>query len=361
MSAVATPRHTDLAAAARGAVRWFAAQLQALFPRAAAWWHGTDHGKLMRLGDRSVQLYGARGTAHDAPLLELDTDLAGLGEQQVNELRLACGTAAVDLVLAPSMVLQMHLWLPQSVARSRGAIELVLQRESPLMPQVIAFDWRECARAARPGHVDVAVWMCRREHIGAAVQRLGACGVRVGRVGVEREDGPLGLAQVLWRAQASGRFLAGWSSRQRLVVAALALAVVVPMASGAAAAWLARGERARTQELVTVLREQTAINARLDEAVRARQGLDHLLREPRASLLLDDLARVLPQSAWLVRLEFNAGAIKAAGWTTDAAAVEHALRDAPLWRDARVLVRAPQRATPSPVYFELAATFAGRP
>lgn len=361
MSAAGRRWHTDLARPASGLARWFAAQLQALFPRAVGWWHDADHAKLLRLGDRSVQLYGARGAAREAPVLEFDTDLAGLGEQQVNELRLACGTAAVDLVLPPSTVLRMHLWLPQSVARSRGAIELVLQRESPLMPHVIAFDWRVWARATRPGHVDVAVWMCRREHIGAAVRRLGACGVRVGRVGAEAEDGPPGLAQVLWRAQPSARFLARWSSRQRMVLAALALAVVLPIATGAAAAWLARDERARTQKLVTVLREQTAINARLDEAVRARRGLDHLAREPRASVLLDDLARVLPQSAWLVQLEFNAGAIQAAGWTTDAAAVEHALRDAPLWRDARLLVRTPQRATSLPVYFELTATPAGRP
>lgn len=116
--------------------------------------------------------------------------------------------------------------------------------------------------------------------------------------------------------------------RPALAIAAILL-VTVPFATAYRIHVAARASIAATNEAAKVAHKSSAARNQLDALIASRSFLPDRLRGPRAIEVLDALSRLVPDTAWLVRLEIRPEEATISGFTSDLPSLLQQLGTAP--------------------------------
>jgi general secretion pathway protein L len=283
----------------------------ALHTGADRWFVEVD-GARCRLGNR------AEGARVPAVMHEFDLDAPSAppaGGARAFLRRAAAQPAQGVLVSRRAMALSKELTLPIAVeANLRGAIELQLDRLCPYRTEEIYLGVEAIGRDLEKGRVYVRFTVAPRAAFDAALQALGAWGLRPAlaecfdQAGAWRSVTLKGTLTDVAVRRPAGRVHRG------LVTLTVSLALGAPAVPfvkrwQAVAALEAELEIARA-----AAQESSAILTRLQERFAApHYVVERRQRQPPAIEIVNELARTLPDDAWLQGLEVSDVAVNLQG------------------------------------------------
>lgn len=242
------------------------------------------------------------------------------------------GSRAV-LLLPGQEVLVRRLRLPAAIeSRLRESLALRIDRDMPLRPDLVCFDFAVVARDAQAGMLDVDLAIARRARIEEWEQRLRAMGVRPAAIGTR--FGANGASQVnfLHRRADSPDVGRGRSRFDRPLVAAAALMAV---AAVALIGWQFRAERRAMDEAIAAVRAaaesaQADRQKLLEYVETARELRANLERAPVSATLADLSGRIAPHS-WIQMFQLRGDEVRLSGIGPNAPALVAELQQSPLF------------------------------
>jgi general secretion pathway protein L len=243
---------------------------------------------------------------------------------------------AVELRLASERIVSRELTLPETSRDYLGSIiRNQLERLTPWAAERVVFDYAPVGRAdARPGQIAVRVVATAREIVEASVARLAAAGVTA--VAVGSADEPLDRPSRIDLAGGRNARVKASARRIRFALFAWASAVVV---AGSFAVWRV----ADANNAAATIAAEIAQNRRVVDAAIARNvasgGAQPIIARRQAEtpmvVLLDDLARLLPDGTYLTELGLDNGEVRLAGVSDQAPALIALLQDSPELTEVR--------------------------
>jgi len=261
----------------------------------------------------------------------------------------------VVLELQADEALTRPLHLPRGAARNLGSIlkhEVV--RQSPIDAQSIYYDYHVTGRGTEG--VDVALRIIRREPVDALLQLCREAGVAVSAVIFE---GDTRLAE--------GTFPTDLAATRHLRLAPrmvpMLMGILLVLLAGLALSIYLRGETAAAdlQDRVDAARggamAVAALQHNLDDAHRQAAFLAQQKRNPATVAVLADVARLLPDGAWLYELEINGGEIRLHGFSNQAASLIALFDASPDFADAQFRSPLMQGPAPNSQRFDLSMRF----
>lgn len=343
----------DLPLVLRSFWRWWLGQLRALLP-----------GRLQRALPRVPSLTQVHVEPEAWHFMSPDQAIAGFRVDPAlpdRDLAAQILAAAPSFSLAPVVVvvpaaraLRRRVELPLMQERQvQQAVSLQVDRLTPFAAGSAWLATRVAARDAVDGRLVADCVFVPRSAVEAVGQRLARLGVAVARIDVAGDDGaPLGISLVdPAEAPAARRIPRG----------------TILMALLAAASWWLAGsmlERARTQEIemwqarIEALRPLAArsigLRSRL-EALAAPAALAAAHRPDATLSLLEELDRLLPDTAHLATLELEGQRLRLSGAASDAAQLIPRLEASPRLREVKFAAQVMRVAGSNADRFEIGA------
>lgn len=244
----------------------------------------------------------------------------------------------VSLRLPFAACFERKLDLPSTARGDIGRIlELELERATPFRLKDVYTAFHVNGRNAQTGNLDVRQLVVKRSTVDDATAELTAAGVEISRVDCWAADGsgPLPV-DFLDRRSAGGAEPAG-GTRLAKVMAGAALV----LALSAAGIAIARHEGALEQleqETANIRARAEAVRQGLDRSQSAQSEIDAVnslkSAAPPVVRILDELTRILPDTAWLTDLRIDADKIDIAGLAKPAAALIPAFEHSAFFTDA---------------------------
>jgi general secretion pathway protein L len=266
------------------------------------------------------------------------------------------------LVLSPGNFLTRRIELPRAAEENlRQAIAYQLNRYTPFKSSEVYFDYRVLKRALGEDALLVQIAVAPKTRIDPPLGLLAKAGVRPAAVvladDLSAERMPLNLLPLERRAKTALRI-----NTTNALLAALAL-ILIAAASA-----------------LPVLQKRQAIAAlkpQVERAKRDAEGADRLRKEldslvqvydfllqrkhtnPAATIVIDELSRLLPDGTWLQQLNFRSHPkgweIQIQGETTVSSRLPSIIEDSPLFRDASFKSPLVKGQTPASERFQLGA------
>jgi len=324
---------------------WWGGELAALVPPALR--PGArflDDTTFVEIEDKRVRLKRYR----DGRLQDLDAlDLAALPPaEQPLELRAWLSRCvptpeALALILRPGDALARRIELPRAAEENLGqAIAFELNRYTPFQANEVYFDYRVAKQKIGASDLTLQIAVTPKARVDPALSMLRQAGASPAAVvlgdDLHAERMPLNLLPPERRPVRAARI-----SRSNTLLAALAailfgLALAVPV-------WQKQQVVAALEPLVDSARRQaegaSRLKAELDTMVQTH---DFLLQRkhsyPAATVVIDELTRVLPDGTWLQQLNLRSHPkgweIQLQGETTISSRLARVIDDSPLFRDA---------------------------
>lgn len=240
------------------------------------------------------------------------------------------------LVLPAEITLSHAVRLPPlASADVAAALELQLQSLSPLPVEQIVWGWR--VDTVLDDVLEITVAFAPRAHVQAYLERLGVVGQEAALEVWVDAAGPVvmnGFGEGL-RAQAR-------RSQRRGVLALVALAVALAMLLSVAHFWQLRSRVFDAQEQFAAMQTRAApFVAARDSLMRANDRVQaigtYIGARPDVPRLLLTLTELLPDNAWLARMDVEGRKVRITGQSGDAAGLMEALRAHPQFSQIRAL------------------------
>ncbi len=242
----------------------------------------------------------------------------------------------VILRLPGDRVLRKPMELPLAAARNlRQILTFELDRQSPLDPAQVRFDYRIVKRDKPAKKITVELRIVKRQSIEQAVALCRLLGLEPRSLGFHGEA----------PAMASGAFLAGepkpstrrWLQR-RAAAALMGLAGLLSLAmlltaldrqQARADAIAARLTHARAQAQATerLRKDIAALAARAEFLPREKQ-------RPLIVKVIEEVTRLLPDDSWLVQLDLSGSEVHLRGYSASAPALIGLFDGSPLFTNA---------------------------
>ena len=244
----------------------------------------------------------------------------------------------VVLAVSTDRVLRRRLSLPAAAERRlRDVVRYELERLTPLRPEQLLFQAAAVGRGEQGG-IEVEVTLVPRAAAEAGLAQLQRAGVQP--IAVEIADG---AAPVRLPLDEPGDASPARFARPALLVAATLLAILVaPLLARTVQLWLLEREVAElapeASRLGAVLAELDALQAKADHAARRKADA------PMATVILEALARLLPDDTHLTDLRFDGATVELVGRSRNASALIPLLEESPHFSGAQfrsALVREP--------------------
>ncbi|MBE0623371.1 MAG: hypothetical protein IH606_01040 [Burkholderiales bacterium] len=324
---------------------WWSGELASLLPLALR--PGAqflDQATFVEIEGKRVRLKRYRG----GRLQDLDAlDLAQLpAAEQPLELRAWLGRSvaapdALALILHPGDALVRHIHLPHAAEENlRQALAFELNRYTPFQANEVYFDYRLAQGATGGRELSLQIAVAPRTRVDPALSLLVQAGARPAAVvlgdDLRAECLPLNLLPPERRPKRAPRISASNTALAALAVilAGIALSLPVWQKQQAIAALTPLVERARGQA-----EGASRLRTELDALVQTH---DFLLQRkhgyPAATVVIDELTRVLPDGTWLQQLSLRSHPkgweIQIQGETTISSRLARVIDDSPLFRDA---------------------------
>lgn len=248
------------------------------------------------------------------------------GTEAAAMLRRLAGARWDEIVLrlGGDAVLATELRLPRAAARNLAAvIPFEIERATPFAIADAAYDYAVVKEEAE--WITVRLQVAPKAEIAAAAARLAPAGIAADRV-LAGDDADLDrfgslLPPALRPAPRSAGRRAGWA----IAALALAAAVVSPFAQIEAA------RRALKAELTGLPRGAgDAARGGDSNADRARRAAAARAATPPVSLLLEEMAKLLPDDAWAVQFNWSERQVEIEGVSRSAAQLVPRLEASPL-------------------------------
>ncbi|MBA4742638.1 MAG: hypothetical protein H2060_08020 [Azoarcus sp.] len=229
-------------------------------------------------------------------------------------------------VLPPEIVLSNECRLPQLSERDiADALLLQLQTLSPLPITDIVWGWR--IDAVHDDALDISVAFAARSHVDAYLERMGLHGANEGL----EVWADVGGEAVLLRGFGEAARRDALKARRRKIVALslLALTMLALLAVSHFAQVRSRVFDAQQQFVALQAQAGPYVDAR-DALVRANEqaGAIDTALDARVDLpwLIATLTEILPDSAWLARMDVEGRTVRILGQAADAAGLMESLR-----------------------------------
>jgi len=243
----------------------------------------------------------------------------------------------LEVLIREQHVVLRRLTLPLAAQDSlRDAVGLELDRSSRFQVHEVYFDCSVVGtdRDAKTITVDVAIVL--RAHVNEIVTMLRAAGLSPSAVSARRNGGERSGVTFLRASTKPKTTIA-----RVLTIALMLLVLALDVAAAYVPLWVK----------IDVLSDLQARIESTKAEVEEAQGLERVLGElrgrnayivnlkkqtPSMTGILAELARVLPDTAWLERLQVREGRIRIAGFATDSTDLIAALEQSPILSDVRL-------------------------
>jgi general secretion pathway protein L len=351
------PRSLDLRALAASAWRWWLSELGALLPGAL----------VDRIGPRSSPIVVAvtpeavvilrRSAGRDAELLgfarDALTEPGQIGAAAAAVGRLLPPGEAVSLRLPAAAALRRRVNLPLGAGRNlREILHFEVDRQSPIEPRQIHFDYRILRRDKAANKLSVELRIVKRDAVNAALSLCRSLGLAPASLAFAGDEPAFDLPGL------SGAVATSAGRRRRRLLAALAglaglLAVALVSVEWAEARQETRDMAAR---LARAKAEAQAVERLGQEVDRLAARTEFLAREkakPLAIRLVDEITRLLPDGTWLSQLDMQGSAIHIRGYSPSASALIARFDGSPLFTNARFEAPVTQAPKPGLEHFDL--------
>ena len=251
------------------------------------------------------------------------------------------GASEIGLVLADVRVLRKTLEFPATAERDLEAIIAnQIDRVTPYRAAQVRFASRILARDRAHRRLTVELVAVAIADVAAALERLGACGVKPAFLWVEASCTATPIAIAL-----TPRHEAGAKRRNAPLLPALAgLNAILLLAAIGIPLWDRHAEEARLRDQVAAakLRADSVIALRGKvEALRAELAAlsDRQTRLPVIAIALNELTRAIPDGTWVEELRIGPTGLDMRGQSPQASAMIGATESIPMFRN--VEFRAP--------------------
>lgn len=346
-SAVLGARH-----AVRDFLAWWAGELRALVPpRLAARLAPSSPRLLVGRHDGALTLAGPDGDGWQ-PLARLPADGVDAGRVRAALAAIpgAPDPAAARIVLAldAELSLRKRVFLPLAAAENLAQVlAFDLDRQCPFPADEVVFDHRLVRRDRDHRRIEVDLVIVPRAVITAAAAPVEALGLKPEAVHVVDGDGRVLARLPLADAGPARR----GSPLPRRLTAGLAGLAAVLLIAAIVVPWQ------RQRLYADRLAAEIAVARAEAEAVRGLQGeLERILSQgrfvfgrkaerPPVIEILDEIARILPDDAWLFRVRIAEREVQAFGYSPAASTLVGPIQDAPLFTNAEF--RAPLMRDPN--------------
>jgi general secretion pathway protein L len=329
-----------LAAVARG-FRWWGGELAGMLP-AALRPSGprlvVDLSGASPMVARRVQGGGWRACA------PLDADGA----------RLFASEAEVVLAVPPDWIMRRTLRLPEAAeARLDAVLEFEVEQHIPFVAREVLWTARIAERLPEQQRIEVAVAILPRRLVEAAAARLRAAGLKA-RLLVRSDPEAAWPSLSLEALSPAGRRLRPVAEA---ALAGLAGLLSLHLALGelrrgeaVAAAVEARAAAARegAEQVLALEAEAASLRTRLALAADIRGG------RPAAVAVLEEVARLLPDEAWLTEFRLTGDQVVVAGFAARADSLLGLLDASPMLREVRFAAPVTRDRPDAPERFQVA-------
>jgi hypothetical protein len=257
------------------------------------------------LSPTSAKIWSLRGKGQEEVLtVSSDSepwpvDLSWFGSTAVIE------NTRAEVGLAPDLVLVHHLTFPDTVERDLDqVVPLQLERELPMPPERVAYDWRVAKRLKRERRIVVEVLIVRREVIERVHERAHAWHLQLTRIGRGSDPGRItgNFSQTRRRRRAS-RFD---PIETRLAISAAVLAAFWGMALGCQWAYERIKLRHAIVEVSTKAKRTDQLVKEVQSAAAPQAALAELMGAPDALDVLVGLTEQIPADSWAYDIELTA-------------------------------------------------------
>jgi len=333
MQSLSSLASSELGVAAANAWRWWLVELAAMWPERIEPWSRASNWSDVRVSRQGVEV--ERIGADVGQRFKNDIRLERFGDEDWEQLLDLVRDCRVRFILEPPYVYATTITLPRAArGRVRAAVALQIAELSPLDPHLV--EWSIGKVVTEGETLSVPVMLVRKTQLDelsaiASGQQLNAS-----------IYGQAGSDLLELRAIRTARIgeLARWCSNQWLIMAALIAAI--PVAILIAAGWLASSNQSEIARLRDEVRPKLALERQLRQREQLRAAVALLTARSTASMLLDDLAGLLPKSVHLRDIAFDeGGGIRLTAVASDPDVAKQALAADPLLPHLRQVDQAP--------------------
>jgi general secretion pathway protein L len=245
------------------------------------------------------------------------------------------------LVLSPGEAISRRIELPRAAEENlRQAIAYELNRYTPFRASDVYFDYRVLKRVPGERGLNVQIAVAPKTRVDPSLSLLAIAGVRPAAVVLGDDLSaalvPLNLLPLDRRVNTTPRISASNSLLVALALILFAAALAVPVLQK-------RQAIAALNPLVEVAKREAEGADRLKKELDTLVEIyDFLLQRkhtyPAATIVMDELTRVLPDGTWLQQLNLRSHPkgweIQLQGETTISSRLASVMEDSPLFRDA---------------------------
>lgn len=323
-------------------VRWWRAELAGMVPAAAR-----PHGPRLLVD------------LHDAAVPKVARRARGGGWRAVAPLdargaRLLSAEAEVTLAVPPDWVLRRTLRLPEAAeARLDAVLGFEIEQHIPFAASEVVWSARVAQRLPEQQRIEVEVAILPRRLVAPAAARLRALGLKA-NLSARPDPQSAWPSLSLEQLSPAGR---RWRPMAEAALAGLAALLVLHLALGElrrgeamAAAVEARAAAARgdAERVLALDTEAAALRARFALAAEIRGG------RPPAGAVLDEVARLLPDEAWLTEFRLTGEQLVIAGFAARADGLIGLLDASSMLREVRFAAPVTRDRPDAPERFQVA-------
>jgi general secretion pathway protein L len=297
---------------------WWTSELkEALPPRIQKYIRDADRTLRVTLRGQSIDIK-VRGADGVLPLGELDLHDPAAGDRDAVKQALQALTpapGAVAIELAAEHVFKRVLELPASTEeRLVDVLQFEMDRFTPFTGKQVYFAHRVIGRDSDNKQITVQLVIARRSLVDRLLEVLGSCDLEVSAVTVPAGAAGIGDWNLLPRQMRAGTGL-----RKRLLPLSLGAACVALLIAAMALPLIAQKNTMRAIESeIAELRPVAQAVAQTRDEIAALVGEQGFFAAKRAELpttiqLMDEIARIIPDDTWLVRLEVRGSKLRIQG------------------------------------------------
>lgn len=250
------------------------------------------------------------------------------------------------LYLDDNIVLRDLLRLPgAAIENYREAVEFLIERQTPFRRNEVYFDCRPLTPAASTNLVGVEFIIARRDRMEAALRSVKAMGISVDFVTADFDRATGGAPFNLLPSSTSPR-------RRKPVGLNLALASLALLLGGLLV-YLPMAHDRRTAALLSThveqLRNEARVAARLRDQIEAEQrNMRSVIDRKQETLpftrILNNLTRLIPDTAWVSRLDYKDGTIRVVIHAPESGSIIRLIEGSDWFSDAKMVTAVRRQA-----------------
>lgn len=255
-----------------------------------------------------------------------------VGTSVPNEILEALRRHCVVFELPPEKLVSRRLTVPiQAQEFLKGVIGHQIERLSPWPPAQTIYGYETAPSRDDPGLLDIRVFITSRSNIDLTCNELATSGLTPTRIDIRTRPGDNTSCVTLWNRPARTSHHQ-FQEVPRIIGMSLAALVFLSLASSLLAIYTTNSVRAKRDEIAArveaLLRHDHMSHKPRDLTSLTPAERAWVLKEnaPAAILILDELTRSLPDSAYLTQLNIENTSLRITGLATDAPSLIAALQ-----------------------------------